>query len=82
MAKMFQLSIVNDIFTEISSVISGWISILADMFQQVVEIFWTSPTEGAGGGLTFIGILTIVSLGIGLVSMGFSYIQRLVKLRG
>lgn len=73
------MSMVTEIFTTLSSIVTSVISMMGDLFQGVADIFYTS---GESGGLTVIGVLALIGVGTGLFWLGFQFILRFIKMRG
>lgn len=70
---------VAELFTTIGSVITNFAQVLGNGFQSLVGIFYTT---GENGGLTLVGTLCLVGLGIGIVYWAFRMIKGLIHLRG
>ena len=70
------MNLVTSIF-EIFTAIAEWI---VSAFTNVQSIFWTVAETG-GGELTFMGVLMVISVGIGLVFLIIGIIQRFLHLR-
>lgn len=70
-------SMITTIFETISEVISKFATAFGNSVQSVVSMFYT-----AEGGLTILGTLGLIGLGVGLVYGAFRLIRRLMKLRG
>lgn len=68
----------------IEAITAVWTSILtwlSTSFGSLESLFWTAPTSGGTGSLTFLGILAVVSVGIGVVMMIIGVIQNFLHLR-
>lgn len=70
-------TMIESIFSTISDVIAKFADAFGDSVTSVVSMFYT-----AEGGLTILGTLGLIGLGIGLVYGAFRLIRRLMKLRG
>lgn len=68
------MNIITEIFEVVSSVITGFMTAITSALNGVVAIFWD-----ATNGLTFIGTLMLLGLGIGLVYFAISFITRLIR---
>lgn len=66
---------INAIFETISSAISGLAGAIGDAVTGIVGMFWDST----GSTFTFLGTLTLVGLGAGLVFFAIRLIYRAVK---
>lgn len=66
---------VGDIFTTIGEVIAGYIEAISSMFNSLIAIFYS-----AEGGLTLIGTLLLLAVGIGIVVWGFNMVVNLINL--
>jgi len=68
------MDFVTELFSLISDVFTGFFGIINTGLISVVGLFWDSTT-----GLTMIGTLMLVGLGIGLVWTLISFITGLVR---
>lgn len=66
---------VADIFTTIGDVIAGYVQAISQMFNSLIAIFYQ-----AEGGLTLIGTLLLLAVGIGIVVWGFNMVVNLINL--
>lgn len=73
------MAIVSDIFTTLGSIITQIVTLIGSLFEGVTDLFYIS---GEGGGLTFVGVLSLVALGFSLFWLGFNFIRGLIKTRG
>lgn len=71
---------VSAIFEAIGSAITGFAGILGNGFTALLEIFYT--TSGTNAGLTPIGTLSLIGLGMGIVYWAFRMVRGLIKTRG
>lgn len=69
------IEIVNDIFETIGTVITQFAQVLGNGFSGVISIFYNE------GGLTVVGTLSLIALGVGLVYWAFRIVQRLIRQR-
>lgn len=60
--------------TTIWAAISSWV---VDAVEDLTEMFYTSS-----GGLTFLGTLSVIGLGISIVFLLIGFIQNFLHLRG
>lgn len=68
------MSIITQIFEVVSSVVTGFLTAITSALNGVVAIFWD-----ATNGLTFIGTLMLLGLGIGLVYFAITFVTRLIR---
>lgn len=66
---------VADIFKTIGDVIAGYVDAISDMFTSLIAIFYVEGT-----GLTLIGTLLLLAVGIGIVVWGFNMVVNLINL--
>lgn len=66
---------VVDIFETVGEVITSYISAITSMFSSLISIFYAQET-----GLTLMGVLLLIGLGIGIVKWGFNLVYRLIRL--
>lgn len=71
---------VTAIFETIGSIITAFAGVLGNGFTALLEIFYT--TSGTNAGLTPIGILSLIGLGMNLVYWAFRLVRSLIKARG
>lgn len=68
-------SMVGSIFETVGDVITSYLSAISGMFANLIKIFYVPET-----GLTLMGILLLIGLGIGVVKWGFNLVYRLIRL--
>lgn len=73
------MNIISDIFTSVGQAITGFSTALASSVSSVTSMFYTT---GENGGLTFLGVLLCVAMGVGLVYWAFRVIRGLIRNRG
>ena len=73
------MSIISDIFNAVGQAITGFSTALASSVSSVTAMFYTT---GENGGLTFLGVLLCVAMGVGLVYWAFRVIRGLIRNRG
>ena len=66
---------VTDIFGTVGEVITSYLTAISGMFADLISIFYVPDT-----GLTLMGILLLIGLGIGVVKWGFNLVYRLIRL--
>lgn len=79
-------NMVEQIFSVLGQIATGFAGLVVDLFNAVVAIFWTAPAEGATGAaangtLTIVGTLALIAVGTGLVIWAFNFIRRLIRIR-
>lgn len=70
------MAIITELFAALTSIVTGFISVLVAGFNGIITIFWTT---GADGGLTVMGVLLLIGLGMGLVFFVFKFIKSLIQ---
>ena len=73
-----KIDMIADIFNTITQAISGFASALASGVTSVASMFYTS---GENGGLTFLGTLLLIAVGVGVVYWVFRLIRGLIARR-
>lgn len=66
--------------TVVESIVSVWTSIMSaitSMLTDAQALFWNAET-----GLTFLGVLSVISVAIGVVLLIVSIIQNFLHFRG
>ena len=71
--------LITDIFATIGTAITEFAKVLGNGFTSLLEIFYKS---GEGGGLTPVGILSLIGLGVGIVYWAFRLVRSLIHMRG
>lgn len=71
---------VSAIFTEIGNAITAFAGVLGNGFSSLLEIFYVSTGDNAG--LTAIGVLSLIGVGMGIVYWAFTMVRNLIKTRG
>lgn len=69
---------VSDIFGVINSVITAFGSTLSTAFNAVTALFWTPGSGSDAGSFTFLGILVLIGVGVGLIYLGYRVIKGLM----
>lgn len=72
---------ISALFTEIGNVITSFAGVIGNGFTNIIGLFWDSSL-GTSGGLTTLGILSLIPMGLGLVWFAFKMVRRLFKARG
>lgn len=65
------MGIITSIFEAIGSVVTGFLDVLSNLFNGVLELFYNT---GESGGLTTLGIILIVGVATPLVFWGINWI--------
>lgn len=76
---MVVTNVISDIFSAVGQAITGFSTALASSVSSVTSMFYTSGTDH---GLTFLGVLLCIALGVGLVYWAFRVIRSLIRNRG
>lgn len=66
---------IADIFETIGQAVSGFATTLSSSVQSITSMFYT---EGENGGLTILGTLVLIAVGVGLVYWAFRLIKGLL----
>lgn len=69
---------VSAIFTEIGNAITAFATALGSAVSSVTSMFYTT---GEGGGLTVLGTLALIAVGVGVVYWAFNLIRGLISQR-
>lgn len=72
---------IGSMFETIGEAISSFGEALASAFSSITTIFYTPGVDGAAGEWTFLGTLSLVAVGVGLVYLAYRVIRRLISLR-
>ena len=67
---------VSDFFTTITSAVTAFVSTLVQAINGITPVFWTESTNG--GSFTFMGILILITAGVGLVYFAYRAVTKLV----
>lgn len=67
---------VEKIFETIGDVITNFASVLGNGFNSLIGIFYEAES-----GLTLVGILALIALGVGIVYWAFRLVMRLLRQR-
>lgn len=65
--------------TQVWTDVMEWIT---TSLASVQEVFYTVPASGGEGSLTFLGILAVVGVAIGIAFLLIGVIQNFLHLRG
>ena len=69
----------------ISAITTVWTDVMewiVTAIGSVQEVFYTPGASGGAGSLTFLGVLAVVSVAIGIVFLVIGVIQNFLRLRG
>lgn len=64
--------------TQVWTEIMTWVT---TSLGQVQDVFYTVGADGAAGELTFLGVLAVISVAIGIVFLLIGVIQNFLHLR-
>lgn len=65
--------------TGVFTAIGDWIT---TFLSSLIEIFYTTPSEGVEGGLTFLGTLSVIGLAFSVFFLIMGVIQNFLHFRG
>ena len=69
---------IANIFTELTTIATAFITFLTGLFTSVVEIIYTTGTTP---GFTIVGQLMLMGLATGLVMWALYFIRSLIRVR-
>lgn len=72
---------VSTIFEYIGTVVTSFVGLLGDAVTGVSALFVTTSEGGAITGLTFLGELSLIAVGVGLVYFVWKLINSLIRQR-
>ena len=72
-------AVITAIFGAVGSAITAFASALGDAVTAIVSMFYTT---GDNAGLTFLGTLLCIAMGVGVVYWAFRLIRGLIRNRG
>lgn len=67
-----------DILQVVGQWITGMIGWVSDAVNGIVGLFYTESETGAGK-LTFIGVLAVFGIAVGLVGLGIAFVRGFVQ---
>lgn len=70
------MNIITSIFTGGSAVVTGFLDLLSDAVTGIGAMFYVAET-----GLTLLGSLSVIALGVGVVYWAFNLIRGLISRR-
>ena len=70
------MEIITDIFEAIGNTITAFASSIGNGFAGIVSIFYNE------GGLTTLGTLGLIGVGVGIVYWAFRMVRGLMRVRG
>jgi hypothetical protein len=68
---------IAEIFDTIVAVVTEYITVLQNLFEGLVEIFYDSGTTS----LTLLGTLALIAVGVGIVAWAFGLVKSLFRMR-
>lgn len=71
------MQIISAIFTSVGNAITSFSTALGSGLTAVTSMFYD-----ATDGLTFLGVLLTIAMGVGIVYWGFRLVKSLIKHRG
>lgn len=69
------------IFTTIGDAASGLVEVLGNVLQAVTNWFWDASLNEGAGGLTFIGILSVIALVGSITFFAIRFVRGLISMR-
>lgn len=72
---------VSAIFTQLTSIATSFVTLLVNLFQNVVSLFWTEGVGDDPGELTVVGTFMLIGIATGLVIWAFHFIKNMVRIR-
>lgn len=69
---------INEIFTTVTQVVTGFAGSLTEAFSSIMAIVWDSTTSK----LTTFGILLLIAFGVSLVYYALRFVFRLISIKG
>lgn len=73
---------VGAIFSGITEAVTAFIGTLSSGVTSIVALFYDASANSNAGGLTILGTLTCIVVGVGLVYWLFRLIMGMIRLRG
>jgi len=70
-------SVATDIIAIITEWVTGFVTLIITVFNAFIELFYASPDGIAPEEITFIGVLALMSIGVGVVYLGLGWMKRL-----
>jgi hypothetical protein len=68
---------IAEIFDTILDVVTEYVTILQNLFEGLVEIFYDDFTTS----LTLLGTLALIAVGVGIVAWAFGLVKSLFRMR-
>ena len=68
---------IAEIFETIVDVVTEYTSVLQNLFEGLVEIFYDDATTS----LTLLGTLALIAVGVGIVAWAFGLVKSLFRMR-
>lgn len=72
-------NVISAIFNAVGTAITSFSTALASGVSSITSIFYTT---GENAGLTFLGVLLCIAMGVGVVYWAFRMIRSLIRNRG
>jgi hypothetical protein len=66
---------IAEIFETIQDVVDAYVSVLQNLFEGLVAIFYANDT------LTLLGTLALIAVGVGIVAWAFGLVKSLFRMR-
>lgn len=71
------MTIVSELWAVVAAVVEGMIGALVSALSSLTEVFYKTGETDAG--FTFVGVLLLMGIGVGLVYFVFNFVRNLVK---
>jgi hypothetical protein len=68
---------ISEIFETILEVVTEYTTILQNLFEGLVDIFYDDATTS----LTLLGTLALIAVGVGIVAWAFGLVKSLFRMR-
>jgi hypothetical protein len=67
----------TEIFETIQAVVTAYVTVLQNLFEGLVEIFYDSTSAS----ITLLGTLALIAVGVGIVAWAFGLVKSLFRMR-
>ena len=69
------ISLFTDVWTSLAEFFS-------ELWPNIISLFYTAPTDGGTGTLTFVGVMAVIMAGVALILLVFNLIRSFFSMRG
>lgn len=63
----------------VMSVFTAILNWFGDALETATAVFWDVAANDGAGGLTVIGVVSILTLGIGVITLVFAWVRNVIK---